>query len=91
MKLQVTNNLYVKTGETVVKLHLTFAFIKISMTLKRVKTNMHLAIRNYNEMGYTELYLINESNDKLEQRNFKFSNIILDLEKNFSNFLINKL
>ena len=90
MKLQVTNNLYVKTGETVVKLHLTFAFIKISITLKRVKTNMHLAIRNYNEMGYTELYLINESNDKLEQRNFKFSNIILDLEKNFSNFLINK-
>jgi hypothetical protein len=59
MKLQITNTMIVKEGKSVVKINLQFAFIKISITIKTIKTNMHLAIRNYNEMGYTQLYLIN--------------------------------
>ena len=44
-------------------------------------TNMHLAIRNFNEMGLTEIYLINESNLKLQNRNDYYSNIIVTLEE----------
>ena len=90
MKLQITNTMIVKEGKSVVKINLQFAFIKISITIKTIKTNMHLAIRNYNEMGYTQLYLINESNNKLGKRNEKFSEIILNLEKNFNSLLIDK-
>ena len=90
MKLQITDTMIIKEGKSVVKIKLQFAFIKISMTLKTLKTNMHLATRNYNEMGYTELYLINESNNKLQKRNIKYSEIILNLQKNFSNLIINK-
>ena len=90
MKLQVTDTMIIKEGKSVVKIKLQFAFIKISITLKTLKTNMHLATRNYNEMGYTELYLINESNNKLQKRNSKYSEIILNLQKNFSNLIINK-
>ena len=90
MKLQITNTMNIKEGKSVIKIYLQFAFIKISITLKTVRTNMHLAIRNYNEMGYTELYLINESNDKLEKRNGVFSNIIINLEKEFNSLNINK-
>lgn len=90
MKLQITNTMIVKEGKSVVKIKLQFAFIKISITIKTIKTNMHLAIRNYNEMGYTQLYLINESIDKLGKRNEKYSEIILNLEKNFNSLLIDK-
>ena len=90
MKLQITNTMIVNEGESVVKIKLQFAFIKISITLKTIKTNMHLAIRNANEMGYTQLYLINESKNKLERRNEKYSNIILNLEKEFNSLLVDK-
>ena len=90
MKLQITNTMIVKEGKSVVKIIIQFAFIKISITLKTINTNMHLAIRNYNEMGFTELYLINESNEKLEKRNQNYSDIIINLEKEFNNLLVNK-
>ena len=90
MKLQITNTMIVNEGKSVVKIKLQFAFIKISITLKTIKTNMHLAIRNANEMGYTQLYLINESKNKLERRNEKYSNIILNLEKEFNSLLVDK-
>ena len=90
MKLQITNTMIVKEGKSVVKIIIQFAFIKISITLKTINTNMHLAIRNYNEMGFTELYLINESNEKLEKRNQNYSDISINLEKDFNNLLVNK-
>ena len=90
MKLKVVNTMYIKEGKSVVEIILQFAFVKISIKIKTVKTNMHLAIRNYNEMGYTQLYLINESNNKLAERNDKFTNIILNLEKEFNNLITNK-
>ena len=89
-KFQVKNILYVNNGLSVVKIVFQLAFIKISFTLKKVHTNMHLAIRNYNEMGLTEIYLINESNLKLQNRNEYYTNAIVNLEKNFTNLLINK-
>jgi hypothetical protein len=89
-KLKITNTLYIKEGKSVVRIVLQLAFIKISITLKTVRTNMHLAIRNYNEMGLTELYLINESNLKLQNRNEKYGDIIVNLEKDFNNLIINK-
>ena len=89
-KLQIKNILYVNDGVSAVKLILQLAFIKISITLKKINTNMHFAIRNYNEMGLTEIYLINESNLKLQNRNEHYSNIIVNLEKDFNNLLINK-
>ena len=89
-KFQVKNILYVNNGLSVVKIVFQLAFIKISFTLKKVYTNMHLAIRNYNEMGLTEIYLINESNLKLQNRNEYYTNAIVNLEKNFTNLLINK-
>ena len=90
MKLSLNNYLYINEGKTVIKLNLVFAFIKISVTLKTVRTNMHLAIRNYNEMGFTLLYLINESNNKLALRNSQYDNIIIDSEKEFTKLNINK-
>ena len=90
MKLEVTNTVIIKEGKSVIKIKLQFAFIKISITLKTIKTNMHLAVRNYNEMGFTELYLINESNNKLINRTEKYSNIILNLEKDFNALNIDK-
>ena len=90
MKLQISNTMIVKEGKSVVKITLQFAFIKISITIKTVRTNMHLAIRNYNEMGLTELYLINESNEKLEKRNQQYGDIIINLEKDFNNLLVDK-
>ena len=90
MKLQIITNLIINEGKSIVKIYLQFAFIKISITLKTVKTNMNLAIRNFNEMGYTELYLINESNNKLVERNEEFSNIIVNLEKDFNALIVDK-
>ena len=90
MKLETTNTMIIKEGKSVVKINLQFAFIKISITLKTLKTNMHLAIRNYNEMGLTELYLMNESKKKLEKRNEKYTDIIINLEKNFSSLISDK-
>ena len=55
-KLQIKNTLYIKEGKSVILLILQFAFIKISITVKTVNTNMHYAIRNYNEMGFTQIY-----------------------------------
>ena len=89
-KLQIINTLYIKEGISVVKLNFQLGFIKVSITLKKVKTNLHFAIRNYNEMGFTELYLINESNIKLENRNEKYSNLIINLEKDFNNLITNR-
>ena len=51
---------------------------------------MHYAIRNYNEMGFTQIYLINESNEKLKNRNKYYGDIILGLENDFHNLIINK-
>ena len=90
MKLEVTNTMKVKEGKSVVKIKLQFAFINISITLKTLKTNIHLIIRNYNEMGFTEIYLMNESKNKLEKRNEKYADIIINLEKEFSNLISDK-
>jgi hypothetical protein len=90
MKLEIINTMIVKEGKAVIKIKLQFAFIKISITLKTLQTNMHLAIRNYNEMGFTELYLINESNNKLINQTDKYCDIILNLEKDFNSLLVNK-
>ena len=90
MKLEVVNTMKIKEGKSTVKIKLQFAFIKISITLKTIKTNLHYAIRNYNEMGFTELYLINESNNKLINRTDHYSNIIVNLEKEFNELNINK-
>ena len=90
MKFQIVNVMEIKEGKLIVKVKLQFYFIKISIRLKKVQTNYHLAIRNYNEMGFTELYLINESNNKLINRTEKYCDIIVKLEKEFNELNINK-
>ena len=50
-------------------------------------SNLHIIIEKKNQMGYKLITLLNQSNYELIERNKKYSDVIIELEKNMSNLV----
>ena len=50
-------------------------------------SNLHIIIEKKNQMGYNLIVLLNQSNYELIQRNKKYADVIIELEKNMSNLV----
>ena len=83
----IVTKIEVSTGKTENYFKLTLGFINYKMKFSTVQTNLHIIIKNSNQMTYNFMSLLSQSNEELEKRNIIYSNILIDLEKNVSNLL----
>ena len=63
-----------------------FGNLNTKIKIKEQISNYHIILDRSNQMGYNLLLLINQTNNELIQRNKKYSEIILEFEKNFTHF-----
>ena len=84
MNLKATFNIEISlsTGKIKNNFNLFFGSIKIEANFENIKTNLHIIIKNINEMTYKLTKLIEETDKKLLIINKEYSNNILDIEKN---------
>ena len=63
-----------------------FGNLNTRIKIKEQISNYHIILDRSNKMGYNLLLLINQTNNELIERNKKYSEIILEFEKNFTHF-----
>jgi len=85
----IVTNIDVSSGVTKNYFKLTLGFISFKIKFSTIETNLHIIIKNSNQMTYNFMALLSKSNEELIKRNDIYSGIIIDLEKNVSNLLNN--
>ena len=77
----------VSTGVSENYIKVTFGFVNMKYSFNKMQTNLHIIIKNTNQMTYNFMGLLYFSNEELKKRNKIYSDIIIDLEKNVSKLL----
>ena len=81
------SEIHVATGVTENYLKLTFGSINWKIPFNTMKTNLHVVIKNTQQMTFNMMGLLYNSNEELIKRNKIYSDIILNLEKNVTKLL----
>jgi cephalosporin hydroxylase len=85
MQKQILNEINPSTGTSISYFILTFGLINQKIKTSEQRSNMHLILRNKNQMIFNLMQLLYKSNIELKQRNKNISEYIVDLENNFFN------
>ena len=80
----IVTKIYVSSGVSDSYIKFTIGFINLKIKFNTMKTNLHIIIKNTNQMTYNFMSLLYFSNEDLIQRNKIYSDIFLDMEKNVS-------
>ena len=83
----VVNEINVATGISDSYIRITLGSINMNIKFNSMKTNLHIIIKNSQQMTFNMLALLYNSNEDLIQRNKIYSDIILNLEKNVTKLL----
>ena len=81
------NEINVATGVTVNYIKLIFGSLELNIPFNKMKTNLHIIIRNSHQMTYNMMGLLYNSNEDLIKRNKIYSDIIINLENNINKLL----
>ena len=89
IKKQIFNEINPKTGSISTYFVMIFGNKNIKIKVADQQTNLHIILEKKNKMAYNLLLLLNQSNIDLIERNKKYLDVIINMERNISNFLKN--
>ena len=78
----VISEINVATGVTDNYFKINIGSLDLKIPFNRMKTNLHVVIKNSHQMTYNIMGLLYNSNEELKKSNQIYSDIIIDLEKN---------
>ena len=87
MEKQIFTEINPEKGTTTSYFITIFGNKNTKIKVSEQHSNMHIILEKRNQMAYNLLLLLNQSNKDLKERNKKYIEIILDMQKNISNFL----
>ena len=83
----VVSEINVATGVTDNYFLINIGSLDLKIPFNRMKTNLHVVIKNSHQMTYNIMGLLYNSNEELKKRNQIYSDIILDLEKKMASLM----
>ena len=83
---QIFTEINPKKGTTTSYFISIFGNKNTKIKISKQQSNMHIILEKKNQMAYNLLVLLNQSNKDLKERNKNYIEIILNMEKNISNF-----
>ena len=86
MEKQIFTEINPKKGTTTSYFITIFGNKNTKIKISELQSNMHIILEKKNQMAYNLLELLNQSNKDLKERNKNYIEIILDMEKNISNY-----
>jgi hypothetical protein len=82
MKKQTFNELNPSTGIMTTYFIMIFGNVNRKIKTTEQRTNMHIILKNKNQMIYNLMQLLDKSNKDLEKRNKNTSEVIINMENN---------
>ena len=89
MKGNVYTEIEPSTGLAKSNLDMIFGNKHSKIKIKDQRTNMHIILKNKNQMAYNLILLLNKTNSDLIERNKIYAEIILYIQKNITDYFTN--